>query len=87
VSQAPNNKSPDAKLIAAQSRLQRLTALAQKELEAGALNAISVTIAAHLSRQLGAPPLSFCEDLTAEVESERLDDWTVRYRKAVWHQA
>lgn len=87
MSQRSNSNEGDAKLTAAQSRLERLTALAQKELEAGALNAISVTIAAHLSRKLGAPPLSFCEDLTAEVESERLDDWTVRYRKAIWHQA
>jgi hypothetical protein len=64
-----------------------LTYLAEKELDAGALNAISVTIAAHLSRKLGQPPLSFCDDLTAEVESERAGDWTLRFKDSMWRRA
>jgi hypothetical protein len=77
----------DPKAASARSRLQRLTYLAEKELDAGALNAISVTIAAHLSRKLGPPALSFCDDLTAEVESERSGDWTVRFKDSMWRRA
>jgi hypothetical protein len=79
--------SLDGDLQAAKLRLLRFAELAASELGARQLNAISVTISAHLMGKLGPQAVDLYDQITLDLESERAKDWTIRLKNTQWGSA
>jgi hypothetical protein len=77
----------DGDLQAARLRLLRFAEIAATELDAESLNALTITISAHLIGKLGEPAVGLYRQVTADLESEQAKDWTIRLKNAEWGKA
>jgi len=85
---ATRGGSIDGDLIAARMRLLRFAEIAAAEIDdAVSLNALSITISAHLIGLLGPQALKLYDQIKADLDSEHAKDWTIRLRNEKWAKA
>jgi hypothetical protein len=74
-------------LDAARIRLLRMGELAAKDCDAVSLNALSMTIYAHLVSAIGDAAVPLHQQIRMELDSEQKKDWTLRYQGIEWGKA